>query len=350
LKYSPSNYMITPKSCFEAGMARFASSDTLSSIVAAAASEAARDASDAARAPKGASAAPIGMPMKRIVDVVLATLTLAFMAPVLFLIFVLIKTSSPGPVLYRHRRIGFNGRHFDCLKFRTMVTDGPERLRQLLEADPAAAAEWSATRKLRYDPRITPIGSILRNAHLEELPQLFNVLRGDMSLVGPHPIMDEELERYGGSVGSYLSCKPGMTGLWQVSGRGTRVYDKRVACDVFYARNWSLKLDSKILALALPGLLVSEDNAFFSRTIVKTRTPAAARASRALKWRNAKAWFTTGLIFAIAGLVGSIVGAAAADYSFELAGTAALALGCVVATLALLRGEQLEQESGIHGA
>src|SRR6202012_5496490 len=108
-------------------------------------------------------------------------------------------------------RVGFGGKYFDCLKFRTMVTDAPERLRKHLESDPVAAAEWETNRKLRDDPRVTAIGAILRKSSLDELPQLFNVLTGDMSIVGPRPVTDEELERYGHSVNAYLDCRPGIT-------------------------------------------------------------------------------------------------------------------------------------------
>jgi exopolysaccharide production protein ExoY len=139
-----------------------------------------------------------------------------------------------------------------------MVSDAPERLRQLLESDPIAAAEWATHRKLRYDPRVTIIGDILRKSSLDELPQLFNVLRGDMSIVGPRPVTEEELVRYSSSVGAYLACRPGITGLWQVSGRSTTTYNKRIACDMFYARNWSMALDAKILIVTLPSLLLSD--------------------------------------------------------------------------------------------
>jgi len=139
-----------------------------------------------------------------------------------------------------------------------MVTDAPERLRKLLESDPAAAAEWTANRKLRNDPRVTAIGAILRKSSLDELPQLFNVLKGNMSIVGPRPVTDDELERYSTAIGAYLACRPGITGLWQVSGRSTTTYDKRVACDAFYARNWSMTLDAKILIVTIPSLLASD--------------------------------------------------------------------------------------------
>jgi exopolysaccharide production protein ExoY len=203
--------------------------------------------------------APIGLTSKRIVDIAIALCGIVLLAPLLTICFVATVLSSPGPALFRHRRVGFNGRSFDCLKFRTMVTDAPDRLRQLLESDPVAAAEWSAHRKLRYDPRVTAIGAILRKSSLDELPQLFNVLRGDMSIVGPRPITQEELVRYSSSVGAYLACRPGITGLWQVSGRSTATYHKRVACDTFYAHNWSMALDAKILIVTIPSVLIADD-------------------------------------------------------------------------------------------
>jgi exopolysaccharide production protein ExoY len=198
---------------------------------------------------------PIGVLPKRIIDIVLALSGIILLAPLLVICYLLTIMTSPGPALFRHRRVGFNKKHFDCLKFRTMLVDAPERLHHLLESDPIAAREWAETRKLRRDPRITPIGAILRKSSLDELPQLFNVLKGDMSIVGPRPITDEELERYTASVGAYLACRPGITGLWQVSGRSTTTYDKRVACDTFYAQNWSIALDIKILIVTVPSLL-----------------------------------------------------------------------------------------------
>src|SRR3984893_6501886 len=201
---------------------------------------------------------PTGLLSKRVIDVTLAVSGIVLLAPLLIICFLATVMTSPGPALFRHRRVGFNGKHFDCLKFRTMVTDAPERLRQLLESDPLAAAEWTANRKLRSDPRVTAIGAILRKSSLDELPQLFNVLRGEMSIVGPRPVTDEELERYSGSIGAYLACRPGITGLWQVSGGSTTTYSKRVACDTFYAHNWSMALDVKILVVTLPALLVTD--------------------------------------------------------------------------------------------
>ena len=201
---------------------------------------------------------PTGLLSKRVIDIILAVSGIVLLAPLLIICFLATVVTSPGPALFRHRRVGFKGKHFDCLKFRTMVTDAPERLRHLLDSDPVAAAEWTANRKLRYDPRVTAIGAILRKSSLDELPQLFNVLRGEMSIVGPRPVTEEELVRYSGAVNAYLACRPGITGLWQVSGRSTTTYNKRIACDTFYARNWSMTLDAKIVIVTIPALLLSD--------------------------------------------------------------------------------------------
>jgi exopolysaccharide production protein ExoY len=206
----------------------------------------------------GASVAPVGLTSKRIVDIVLALSGIILLAPLLIICFVVTWTSSPGPVIFRHKRVGFNGKTFDCLKFRTMVADAPERLRKLLEAD-ATATEWSQCQKLRNDPRVTPIGAILRKSSLDELPQLFNVLIGDMSMVGPRPVTEAELSRYGASVTAYTACRPGITGLWQVTGRSSTSYETRISCDVYYARMWSLSLDSKIIMVTIPSVLSTKN-------------------------------------------------------------------------------------------
>jgi len=205
-----------------------------------------------------ASSHPIGLTSKRLVDIFLAISGIVLLAPLLIICFIATVATSRGPALFRHKRVGFNGKHFDCLKFRTMVTDAPERLRILLDSDPVADAEWATNRKLRYDPRVTAIGAILRKSSLDELPQLFNVLKGDMSIVGPRPVTDEELVRYASAIDAYLACRPGITGLWQVSGRSTTTYNKRIACDTFYARNWSMSLDAKILIVTIPAVLLSD--------------------------------------------------------------------------------------------
>ena len=203
------------------------------------------------------SVSPIGLTSKRMIDIVLALSGIVLLAPLLVICFVATRMSS-GPAIFRHKRVGFGGKQFDCLKFRTMVVDAPERLHKLLQEDPAAAAEWTKCQKLRNDPRVTPIGAILRKSSLDELPQLFNVLMGDMSIVGPRPVTEGELSRYGGSVRAYTACRPGITGLWQVSGRSSTSYETRIACDTYYARMWSVSLDVKIMLVTVPSVLFTE--------------------------------------------------------------------------------------------
>jgi exopolysaccharide production protein ExoY len=204
------------------------------------------------------SISPIGLTAKRIIDIALALSGIILLAPLLIICFALTRVSCSGPAIFRHTRVGFGGKPFECLKFRTMAVDAPERLRKLLEENPVAAAEWAACQKLRNDPRITPIGAILRKSSLDELPQLFNVLKGDMSIVGPRPVTEEELSRYGASVKVYAACRPGITGLWQVSGRSSTSYQTRVACDTYYARMWSLSLDVKIMLVTIPSVLFTD--------------------------------------------------------------------------------------------
>jgi len=175
--------------------------------------------------------------------------------PLLLGVALCIYAQDGGPVVFAHRRIGRNGRYFHCLKFRSMAVDAQERLAQLLAADPAARAEWEKDHKLRNDPRVTKLGAFLRKTSLDELPQLINVLRGEMSLVGPRPIVDGEVEKYGSRFSRYCAVKPGITGLWQVSGRNDTSYRTRVALDCLYARRRNLGLDAYILAATVPAVL-----------------------------------------------------------------------------------------------
>ena len=193
------------------------------------------------------SAHPIGLNSKRLIDIILSVSGIVLLAPLLIICFVATVATSRGPALFRHRRVGFKGKYFDCLKFRTMVTDAPERLHQLLKSDPLAAAEWATNRKLRYDPRVTAIGAILRKSSLDELPQLFNVLKGDMSIVGPRPVTEDELVRYSGAISAYLACRPGITGLWQVSGRNDLTREDLAQLDYLYVASWSMWWDLKIM-------------------------------------------------------------------------------------------------------
>ncbi|AKM04760.1 sugar transferase [Burkholderia pyrrocinia] len=184
--------------------------------------------------------------VKRSFDLVGALVLLVVLAPALLGIAWTVRRDG-GRAIFGHERVGRNGRPFKCLKFRSMVTNADAVLKALLERDPEARAEWDREFKLKNDVRITPIGRFLRKTSLDELPQLVNVLKGDMSLVGPRPIVEAELERYGADVRYYLMAKPGMTGLWQVSGRNDTDYSTRVSLDVSYVREWSLRRDIGIL-------------------------------------------------------------------------------------------------------
>jgi Undecaprenyl-phosphate galactose phosphotransferase WbaP len=196
--------------------------------------------------------------VKRLVDVTVALLALGVGLPVLVVVAALVKLTSPGPVLYGHTRIGRCGRPFKAWKFRTMRTVGDAVLRQHLARDAVARAEWERDQKLRDDPRVTAVGRLLRELSLDELPQLWNVLRGDMSLVGPRPIVQAEAWRYGDGIRLYAKVKPGITGLWQVSGRNRTSYDDRVQLDLFYVRHWSPWFDVYILAKTVVTLISRE--------------------------------------------------------------------------------------------
>ena len=180
--------------------------------------------------------------MKIAFDVAVAACLLVVLAPVLLLVAAAVKADG-GPVLFAHRRVGAGGREFPCFKFRSMVPDGDVVLRRLLASDPEAAAEWASSQKLRRDPRVTWVGRTLRSTSLDEIPQLLNVLRLEMSLVGPRPIVRAEIPRYGADISYYYETRPGVTGLWQVSGRSDTGYDQRVRLDTWYVKNWTLWQD-----------------------------------------------------------------------------------------------------------
>jgi Undecaprenyl-phosphate galactose phosphotransferase WbaP len=186
--------------------------------------------------------------IKRLCDLVLAGCMGLALAPVCLLIALGVRLETPGPIFFAHRRIGLGGRPFDILKFRTMRTDAPIVLEACLNKDPDLRREWEQTQKLRNDPRITRFGKFLRRTSLDELPQLLNVLWGEMSMVGPRPIVEEEISRYGASYASYVRVRPGVTGLWQVSGRSATTYARRIALDCYYICNWSIWMDIWILA------------------------------------------------------------------------------------------------------
>jgi undecaprenyl-phosphate galactose phosphotransferase len=202
-------------------------------------------------------ARPVPWFLKRVFDIAGSLVLLILLAP-LFAYLVWKIRLTGGAAIFSHWRVGRYGKPFGCLKFRTMVPDAENTLRRLLEADPAARAQWERDFKLKDDPRITPIGEFLRRTSLDELPQLWNVLKGEMSLVGPRPVIDEELERYGDQVGYYLETRPGITGLWQISGRNNTGYEDRVALDSWYVRNWSLWYDMVILVKTVRVVLRRE--------------------------------------------------------------------------------------------
>ena len=191
----------------------------------------------------------------RSLDIAFSLAFLVTLLPVMLLVAAVIAIANPGPVFFSHRRIGRNGKQFNCYKFRTMSVDAEAHLYRLLSNTPALRNEWAKGQKLVSDPRVTPLGQILRNSCLDELPQLFNVLIGDMSVVGPRPIVLAELPRYGRYASNYLSVKPGLTGLWQVTRDDATSYRRRVATDVAYVRNKSLALDCRILLATIPAVL-----------------------------------------------------------------------------------------------
>lgn len=197
---------------------------------------------------RGPYPGPLGGWAKRALDIVVASTAIVLALPLMLLVAFLIKVIAGGPVLFAHRRIGFNGKSFDCYKFRTMVTNADQVLKEYLARNPKAAEEWRETQKLKHDPRITLFGHMLRKSSLDELPQLVNVLRGEMSCVGPRPIVADEMERYGPAVEEYLKTRPGLTGLWQISGRNDIEYGRRVVLDAQYVRTWSIWADLVILA------------------------------------------------------------------------------------------------------
>jgi exopolysaccharide production protein ExoY len=220
------------------------------------------DSAGIVRAPRASSprvAAPEtgGDRRMRLFDMILATIMFVLILPVMGLIALAIKCTSKGPVIFSHDRIGRGGRMFPCLKFRTMALDADDHLTALLASDPAKGTEWALSHKLHKDPRVTPLGAFLRKTSLDELPQLFNVLHGDMSLVGPRPIVPAEIYRYSRYFNHYCAVRPGITGLWQINGRNNVSYPRRVALDVLYIRSRSLPLNLYILGKTLPCVILA---------------------------------------------------------------------------------------------
>ncbi len=210
----------------------------------------------AAKAETVKSKVSVGHLLIRLADILISLSALLFLLPGLLAVALVVKLQDGGSVLYGQTRIGKDMRPFKCLKFRSMRTNSAELLAELLARDPVARAEWEADHKLRHDPRITAFGNFMRKTSLDELPQLFNVLVGDMSLVGPRPIVEAEVVKYGRSMRHYCRQLPGITGLWQVSGRNDVSYTRRVALDRLFTQRLSIKLYAAILFLTVPAVLL----------------------------------------------------------------------------------------------
>ncbi|MCJ7997686.1 sugar transferase [Rhizobium cremeum] len=196
---------------------------------------------------------------KRVFDLFFAVFSIVFLLPALILIGLALLVIDGRPIIFRHKRVGRNGKTFDCLKFRTMRKDAEKALQDLLASNPARLREWNETQKLKSDPRVHWLGKYLRITSLDELPQLFNVLRGEMSIVGPRPVIAEELERYGSQVHCYLAMSPGITGLWQVSRREDTSYEERVRFDVDYYHSVSLSRDVGIILRTVGVVLFAQN-------------------------------------------------------------------------------------------
>ena len=204
-----------------------------------------------------------GRTLKRIGDIIFSFVVLTLGSPIFILIGILVKLSSPGSVFYIQKRVGRNYREFGCIKFRTMYKDADDLLPNLLEKYPLMRKEFEKDFKLRQDPRITKLGRFLRRSSLDELPQFFNVLKGEMSVVGPRPIVSNEIIKYSLFMEEVISVRPGLTGLWQVRGRNNLSYKKRVELDLLYARNRNFLLDLEIIILTLGVLLFPMDRGAF---------------------------------------------------------------------------------------
>jgi Undecaprenyl-phosphate galactose phosphotransferase WbaP len=201
---------------------------------------------------------PWAQAAKRVFDLTLLLALGLATLPLIGAIALLVRLTSPGAIFYAQERIGRHGRRFKAWKFRTMLPDADVVLSEYLQLHPGPAAEWKANHKLRFDPRVTWIGRILRSTSLDELPQIWNVLLGEMSFVGPRPIVAAEIDKYAEHYEHYLQVPPGITGLWQVSGRNNTTYDERVALDVYYVQNWSLWLDLYILGCTAKVVFLCE--------------------------------------------------------------------------------------------
>ena len=196
--------------------------------------------------------APCGGTTKRIFDFLLALSAIVILSPLLVCVAIAVRLSDGGPAFFGHTRIGFSGKTFKCWKFRSMIPNSDAVFKEYLVQNPDAAEEWRKNQKIQNDPRITRLGYFLRKYSIDELPQLFNILVGDMSFVGPRPIQRSEYEKYGFSLRHYLSTRPGLTGLWQISGRSNSTYQKRVVFDRYYVTHWRMLTDIALIIKTVP--------------------------------------------------------------------------------------------------
>lgn len=201
---------------------------------------------------------PFGGVAKRLADLAIAVPALIMAAPLMAFVACAVKLQDGGPVLFLQPRVGLDGGTFTLVKFRTMVQDGPSRLAQLLREDPAAAREWAETQKLANDPRVTRLGRFLRRSSLDELPQLLNVVLGHMSIVGPRPMLVDQVAPYGPAFDAYCTARPGITGLWQVSGRNKTSFHRRSELDATYLQHWSIRSDLSLIVRTVGVVLRHE--------------------------------------------------------------------------------------------
>ena len=193
--------------------------------------------------------------VKRIIDILLSIIALILLSPIFLVIAIMIKAGSKGPVLFKHRRIGKNGKDIYIYKFRTMLPNAEDMIKDFNEEQ---MKEFKESYKLKNDPRITRVGKVLRNTSLDELPQIINILKGDLSIIGPRPVIEEELEKYGDNKDKFLSVTPGLTGYWQANGRSSTTYEKRMEMELYYVDNCSLGLDIKIFFKTIVSVLKKE--------------------------------------------------------------------------------------------
>jgi exopolysaccharide production protein ExoY len=200
----------------------------------------------------------VGGRAKRVFDIVVASLFTLVTIPLFIVIAMILKVTGPGPIICKKVRVGLGGRRFTCFKFRTMVVDSENIRQALLDDDPGAPAKWQQNQIFINDPRVARVGQILRESSLDELPALINVLRGEMSLIGPRPIAPSEMLRYGENIGSYVLARPGLTGAWQMTDQNDSSYDKLVELDANYVSNWRFSTDLTILMRTMGAVIDRE--------------------------------------------------------------------------------------------